>query len=106
LTDGELVKPETKYGAVINAGFAEYNGLQIGDTLSFETENGKAVTVEVIGEYLTGNESQQENNTLAVYRMENQIYIDNTAYLELFDGDRKSTRLNSSHVSILYSVFC
>ena len=73
LTDGELVKPETKYGAVINAGFAEYNGLQIGDTLSFETENGKAVTVEVIGEYLTGNESQQENNTLAVYRMENQI---------------------------------
>ena len=85
-TDGELVKPETKYGAVINAGFAEYNGLQIGDTLSFETENGKAVTVEVIGEYLTGNESQQENNTLAVYRMENQIYIDNTAYLELFDG--------------------
>ena len=86
LTDGELVKPETKYGAVINAGFAEYNGLQIGDTLSFETENGKAVTVEVIGEYLTGNESQQENNTLAVYRMENQIYIDNTAYLELFDG--------------------
>ena len=62
LTDGELVKPETKYGAVINAGFAEYNGLQIGDTLSFETENGKAVTVEVIGEYLTGNESQQENN--------------------------------------------
>ena len=86
LTDGELVKPETKYGVVINAGFAEYNGLQIGDTLSFETENGKAVTVEVIGEYLTGNESQQENNTLAVYRMENQIYIDNTAYLELFDG--------------------
>ena len=86
LTDGELIKPETKYGAVINAGFADANGLQIGDTLSFEAENGKTVTVEVIGEYLTGNESQQENNTLAVYRMENQIYIDNTAYLELFDG--------------------
>ena len=80
LTDGE------QYGAVINAGFADANGLQIGDTLSFEAENGKTVTVEVIGEYLTGNESQQENNTLAVYRMENQIYIDNTAYLELFDG--------------------
>ena len=42
--------------------------------------------MEVIGEYLTGNESQQENNTLAVYRMENKIYIDNTAYLELSDG--------------------
>ena len=86
LTDGELVKPETEYGAVVNAQFADANGLQIGDALSFETENGKTVTVEVIGEYLTGNESQQENNTLAVYRMENQIYIDNTAYLELFNG--------------------
>lgn len=86
LTDGELVKPETEYGAVINEVFADANGLQIGDTFSFESENGKTVTVEVIGEYLTGNESQQENTTLAVYRMENQIYIDNTAYLELFDG--------------------
>ncbi len=86
LTDGELIRPETKYGAVINAQFAEANGLQIGDTLSFEAENGKTVTVEVIGEYLTGNESQQETTTLAVYRMENQIYIDNTAYVELFDG--------------------
>ncbi len=86
LTDGELIRPETKYSAVINAQFAEANGLQIGDTLSFESESGKTVTVEVIGEYLTGNESQQENTTLAVYRMENQIYIDNTAYVELFDG--------------------
>ena len=86
LTDGELIRPETKYSAVINAQFAEANGLQIGDTLSFESENGKTVTVEVIGEYLTGNESQQETTTLAVYRMENQIYIDTTAYVELFDG--------------------
>ena len=86
LTDGELVKPETEYGAVINAQFANANGLQIGDTLSLEAENGKTVTVEVIGEYLTGSESQQETTTLAVYRMENQIYIDNTAYVELFDG--------------------
>ena len=86
LIDGELIRPETKYSAVINAQFAEANGLQIGDTLSFEAESGKTVTVKVIGEYLTGNESQQENTTLAVYRMENQIYIDNTAYVELFDG--------------------
>ena len=87
LTDGELITPETQYGAVINAGFADANGLQIGDQISFETENGKTVTVKVIGEYLAGNESRQEKSTLAVYRIENQIYIDNTAYLELFvDG--------------------
>lgn len=85
-TDGELITPETQYGAVINAGFADANGLQIGDQISFETENGKTVTVKVIGEYLAGNESRQDKSTLAVYRVENQIYIDNTAYLELF-GD-------------------
>lgn len=86
LTDGGLITPETQYGAVVNAGFADANGLQLGDQFSFETESGKTVTVEVIGEYLAGNESRQEKSTLAVYRVENQIYIDNTAYLELF-GD-------------------
>ena len=84
LTEGELITPETKYGAVINAGFADVNGLRLGDQISFETESGKTVTVKVIGEYLAGNESRQEKSTLAVYRIENQIYIDNTAYLELF----------------------
>ena len=86
LTDGGLITPETQYGAVVNAGFADANGLQLGDQLSFETESGKTVTLEVIGEYLAGNENRQEKSTLAVYRVENQIYIDNTAYLELF-GD-------------------
>lgn len=86
LTDGELITPEAQYGVVINAQFADANGLQIGDTLSFEAENGKNVTVKVVGEYLTGNESQQEKTTLSVYRIENQIYIDTTAYLELSDG--------------------
>ena len=86
LTEGEGIMPETEYGAVIHAGFAAANGLRIGDPLSLEAENGKTVTVEVIGEYLTGKESRQEKSTLAVHRMENQIYIDNTAYLELSDG--------------------
>src|SRR5699024_11890142 len=27
-------------------------------------------------------------------------------YAEVYDSDRKSTRLNSSHVSISYAVFC
>lgn len=86
LTDGELITPETQYGAVINAQFADANGLQIGDHISFETEEGNTVTVEIIGVYLAGNESRQEKSTPSVYRVENQIYIDNTAYLELFGG--------------------
>ena len=87
LTGGQLLGTDTRYSAVVNAGFAEANGLQIGGKISLETEGGKTVTVEIIGEYLSGNENRQEKSTLAVYRVENQIYIDNTAYLELF-GDR------------------
>ena len=86
LTDGQLIGTDNRYSAVVNAGFAEANGLQIGDKISLEAEEGKTVTVEIIGEYLAGNENRQEKSTLAVYRVENQIYIDNTAYLELF-GD-------------------
>ena len=86
LTEGEWITPDTQNAAVINARFADANSLQIGDTLYSRALRGKTVTVKVIGEYLTGNESQQENAALAVYRLENQIYIDNTAYLELFDG--------------------
>ncbi len=87
LTDGQLVGNDNRYSAVVNAGFAEANGLQIGDKISLEAEEGKTVTVEIIGEYLAGNENRQEKSTLAVYRVENQVYIDNTAYLEL-SGDR------------------
>ena len=86
LTDGQLIGTDNRYSAVVNAGFAEANSLQIGDKISLEAEEGKTVTVEIIGEYLAGNENRQEKSTLAVYRVENQIYIDNTAYLELF-GD-------------------
>ena len=87
LTDGQLIGTDNRYSAVVNAGFAEANGVQIGDKISLEAEEGKTVTVEIIGEYLAGNENRQEKSTLAVYRVENQIYIDNTAYLELFsDG--------------------
>lgn len=86
-TKGKLIGPETQYSAVINVGLADANGLQIGDTITFKAESGKTVTVEVIGEYLAGNESRQENSTFAVNRMENQIYIDTTTYSELFGNN-------------------
>ena len=41
LTDGEWIKPETQGSAVINAQFAQANGLKIGDTFSLEIESGK-----------------------------------------------------------------
>src|SRR5207249_7878070 len=34
------------------------------------------------------------------------IFIDSQTMDKFYHGDRKSTRLNSSHVSISYAVFC
>lgn len=97
LTEGRLIGPDSRYCAVVNQGFAQANGLKVGDTLSLENEEGNKTTVEIIGEYLAGNETRQEKETLALYRQENQIYIDNTAYLELF-GEKGFYKL-SAYVS-------
>lgn len=97
LTEGRLIGPDSQYCAVVNQGFTQANGLKVGDTFSLENEEGKKTTVEIIGEYLAGNETRQEKETLALYRQENQIYIDNTAYLELF-GEKGFYKL-SAYVS-------
>ena len=97
LTEGRLIGPDSRYCAVVNQGFAQANGLKVGDTFSLENEEGKKTTVEIIGEYLAGNETRQEKETPALYRQENQIYIDNTAYLELF-GEKGFYKL-SAYVS-------
>src|SRR5207249_6760784 len=57
------------------------------------------------------------DDVLAVLRLGRLVYVDRRVYDEPRDGetdalalhgepDRKSTRLNSSHVSISYAVFC
>ena len=97
LTEGRLIGPDSRYCAVVNQGFTQANGLKVGDTFSLENEEGKKTTVEIIGEYLAGNETRQEKETPALYRQENQIYIDNTAYLELF-GEKGFYKL-SAYVS-------
>lgn len=84
LTKGTVIQSDMMGCAVINADLAAANNLQTGDILSFETEDGKQLSVKVVGEYLAGNENRQENDTVSVHRIENQIYIDNTTYLELF----------------------
>lgn len=87
IMEGTLFGSESDHGAVINVNFAKANGLEIGDSFSLETEDGKRTTVKVLGEYLAGSETRQQDTTLSVQRIENQIYLDNTAYLELFpDG--------------------
>ncbi|MBS5324672.1 MAG: ABC transporter permease [Lachnospiraceae bacterium] len=83
LISGTVIRPGMTRCAVINEGLAIANDLQIGDILSFETDEGKQATVEITGVYLAGNETRQEDDTVSVHRIENQIYIDNTSYQEL-----------------------
>src|SRR5690625_6605981 len=43
---------------------------------------------------------------LACMKSESLVIVDQNATVNTFPGDRKSTRLNSSHVAISYAVFC
>lgn len=85
LASGDYIKHKKK-GAVINANLANQNGLKVGDTIELSTENGTKVSVQIIGIFMSaGNvEKDQPSKTTAVNRIENQIFIDNSTYKELF----------------------
>ncbi len=87
LIQGQMITPETTDSAVVNEIFAQTNQLYIGDTLSLENDAGEKVSLTITGLYLAGNETRQDSETLAAYRLENQIFIDNHAYTRLF-GDQ------------------
>src|SRR5699024_11842726 len=93
----------------------EYEGFP--ETQIFDGDEYKAVKVEdvlktkYIPDYIMHQIEEalkQEDNILLKSLIE--IGIDTGVrigeVLELKKGDRKSTRLNSSHVSISYAVFC
>lgn len=91
LTEGELFTTGEIHQAVVNADFAALNGLKVGDTFSLQKgdgseENKVPIDVTICGLFLSGTEHQQENETLAVSRVENQMYLDQTSYGELFGG--------------------
>lgn len=84
LTEGNYIEKTTVNHVVINSYFAEANGLKIGDKIELQTDDGKQLSLEIIGLFLSGTESRQPNETLAVNRIENQMFIDSHACLELF----------------------
>lgn len=84
LTEGNYIEKTTVNHVVINSYFAEANGLKIGDKIELQTDGGKQLSLEIIGLFLSGTESRQPNETLAVNRIENQMFIDSCAFLELF----------------------
>ncbi len=86
LVSGSYITGDIK-GVVINSYLADANQLKLGDLIEVENSNGKQVSLEIIGIFLSGNESRQPDGMDSVNRIENQIFIDNVSYSDLFEAD-------------------
>ena len=53
--------------------------------IELENTNGKRVSSEIAGIFLSGNERSQPEGMDSVNRIENQIFIDNISYPDLFE---------------------
>src|SRR5207245_9399169 len=81
-------------------GFQEY---QTYSPLGYENVNWKDSDDSVV--YADGSQVKQPKGTC---ELQGYVYDAKVRMAEIFQvlGDRKSTRLNSSHGSISYAVFC
>lgn len=70
--------------AVVHEDLAQVNGWKAGDEIFLENDEGKRVSAIITGLYRTGNESRQNAELPAVSRVENQIYVKQETYEELF----------------------
>ena len=86
LMKGDMITEGSGKGAVINFALADANGLEIGDEMEVGTETGSVINVKIIGVFVAGSERNQMDTLPAVNRIENQIFIDNESYAELFDN--------------------
>lgn len=85
LLEGSMITEGSEKGAVVNFVLADANGLEIGDELKVGTEIGNMISVRIIGIFAAGSERKQMDTLPSVNRVENQIFIDNQSYMELFD---------------------
>ena len=84
LLEGSLITEGSEKGAVVNFVLAVANGLEIGDELKVGTETGSVINVRIIGVFAAGSERKQMDTLASVNRVENQIFIGNESYMELF----------------------
>lgn len=84
LLEGSLITEGSEKGAVVNFVLADANGLEIGDEFKVGTETGSVINVRIIGVFAAGSERKQMDTLASVNRVENQIFIDNESYMELF----------------------
>lgn len=86
LISGRYISEDIK-GIVINSYLADANQLKLGDLIELGSANGKRASLEIVGIFLSGSESKQPDGMESVNRIENQIFIDNVSYSDLFEMD-------------------
>ena len=86
LISGRYISEDIK-GIVINSYLADANQLKLGDLIELGGANGKRASLEIVGIFLSGSESKQPEGMDSVNRIENQIFIDNSSYSDLFAMD-------------------
>lgn len=83
---GSYVNEDHPVGVVMNSLLAEANGLNLNDEVELASNDKQTVTVKIIGMYQSGSERKQEASLLSTERIENQVFIDNKTYAELFEN--------------------
>ena len=90
LLDGSPII-ENQSGILVNSLLAELNGFQIGDQLTFVTENGNSASGEITGIFFSGMERRQDESIVSAYRIENQIFVDQTLFETLYGEEGYSS---------------
>lgn len=75
--------PGTDNEVIVNQKLADMNQWKLGNQVAIKNEAGEELNVVISGFYLSGMETKQADNTLAVYRIENAIYGTPEAALKL-----------------------
>lgn len=74
-------------GIVINSYLADANQLKLGDIVELKSNKGRCVSLKVAGVFISGKESKQPDGMDSVNRIENQIFLDNDSYSDLFGAE-------------------
>src|SRR5690625_6141424 len=101
---GKAVGQAVNQIAAFRQGLAGKAAEEIGDPLEFADKAGAVVLLDQVGQPpVVGKKVQKK--TAALFAGKHDVGIQLGA-LGKYPPDRKSTRLNSSHVAISYAVFC
>src|SRR5690625_7087754 len=91
------------------ANYLQSLGLEKGDRVSIMLPNTPQAVVSYYGALMAGGIVVQTNPLYTPRELKYQLKDSGATFIVCLDiilSDRKSTRLNSSHVAISYAVFC